>query len=204
MTVDYATYKKTRSDFCAATSAFRVAKRPLTPRLSPYPTDLKDNTQFCYQGFDICIAVEPDDDLETSWLGTFSERRDEDAICHGDRNNNSVAYFNPANTINDHRQWYQKKGYSKHESYTRARSHVLDDYQTLLEIYRNGQALITVTASLKGTKLGTDVLGCCDWDNIEEAIIDNGMVENAVTQAKQTLKALCTAYSLLFQLQEGN
>lgn len=53
-----------------------------------------------------------------------------------------------------------------------------------------------VTASKEGIEIGSDYLGCCLYDSLEHFAENDGyyqdMVDCAITEAKETIKKLCS------------
>ena len=185
----YEAYKSHRTDFMPAKIALYLGKKTKTS--NPYPITLEEGARFHEKGFSIAINVTADDGVDTYGIGEFSDRPEQDAIPHRPGNEITYKYFIPTTKIAEHRSWYQKHGYSKHDSYTRARQYVLEDYKLMIQICEYGQAFITVTASKNGICLGSDTLGRCDWNCIEEAIIEYDMVKKAINNAQINLQALC-------------
>lgn len=187
MSNHYNNYKELRAKGYGASTALALIKEP--DLFSLYNAVLyHDGTEFDYKDFEIKILLEEDTAPDFDLLGEFSNTKGKDAIWHnrsGDRN--TYRYFNPSNSVAEYQQGFYDAGYSKHNAYLKARAAIQQDYQAMLDI---DKVVVIVTASIEGVELGSFILHSVDRDYAEGAIIDHGMVEEAIANAKRTLDKL--------------
>ncbi len=190
-------YGKARKDGMNARNALAIARHKQTVSNLPYVVE--DRTKFKHKGFDVKIRVEPDCDVDLSWLGTFTDRPDGFAF---DRSRiqrysarNDCKYFEPAadngRSVKEYRQGYHAIGYSKHDAYTQAMADLRSDWKMAEELEDNGQYGVIVEVSRAGVKLGSASIWSIDSEWIEGAYLEYGLLDEAISEARKTLRALC-------------
>ena len=181
-------YKELRAKGYAAKTALALIKAP--DLFSLYNAVLyHDGTEFNYKEFEIKVLLEEDTTLSFDLPGEFSNTKSKDGIWHNRTNDryNICEYFNPSNSLAEYQKGFYDAGYSKHNAFLKARAAIQQDYQAMLNI---DKVVVIVTASLEGVELGSFVLHSVDRDYAEGAIIDYGMVDEAIADAKCTLNKL--------------
>jgi hypothetical protein len=162
--------------------------------------------RFTFQGFDVSVSIDLDDwfeDMSGEWTNAYSpgavEITEGLAEYHGINRRETYAYFIPQVTYSEHRDALRKLGHSRHESDCLARSYVLRDFRYALRNDRCAYVL-DVTASRNGVELGSSSCGGFDvnpddsWSVIRAylvaRIVEDGMITEAVSQARATLADL--------------
>jgi uncharacterized protein Usg len=150
---------------------------------------------FVVDGFDIAISYEYDMSPDFSYLGKFTDSWEPDAIqnpeawtSRGNRNPSYLAYFVPAITETEHFDGLRKMGMGRSDARNMARKYVLQDMDQARDFT---SYVVKVTASKEEVELGTDYLGGIDdEDYIADAVVEHGMIDNAISEAREKLAKL--------------
>lgn len=141
----------------------------------------------------VTIAVEPDYDIDMSWLGTFTDRYEDGAIRVPDRHVYAPSafavprWFVPAIGYRERREMYSRLGYSRGVADYRARREMWEDMRTAIDYSPYG---VVVTVSLEGIELGHDSLWQCDYDDPGRVVFDHDMIGEALSDARDSLASL--------------
>ncbi|MBP5972501.1 hypothetical protein HW132_07090 [Brasilonema sp. CT11] len=191
----YKMFRLSRYETRTALDAFRLLKAEQTGKTLPYPVlSLGHDTCFKWQNYIIHIKVSIDESADYSWLGEWSDTPEVDAVPHEPGNHYTYNYFNPTYTVAEYQQDYSQRGYSRHESWLLAKNAVYNDYQRMLKYRDSGSPYIEVTASKQNVFLGHADMSTWDWEDIEETIINYGLIESAITEAQAKLNSLCSCF----------
>jgi hypothetical protein len=183
----YARYRKTHP-YTPATVALAVARRENS--VPAWADALKGTTLYGYgtvdawtghvDGFGVTVTAEPDDVDDMSWLGTWTDDDGPDTVPNPDGGEPaSYKYFRVEN-VQDWRD-YWRQGMSRADARAAVRAAMEEDAREALK----AQLFITVTVERDGTEVGTDTLGGCQgYESALWAVDDNGMLGNAMSEAK--------------------
>lgn len=160
----------------------------------PFEWDpFKDRAELERDGFTIVVKCQPDDVNDFSHLGKFVARWEPDAIKCPDHRGDSryLQWFVPTQTENERFAYYNgKAGMAKEPARRQAHAELMADYRAATEYQAR---IAVVTASREGVCLGYASLGGIDGDEdyFVRTVIDHGLIDEAVTDAKDTLARLC-------------
>lgn len=187
-------YVKHRAEGMTALTSWQWAKSTATQKES-LPDGFNTNGRsFEMDGFDISIEMTPDMDPDYSFYGEFIDNDQDGAVknpagwtSHGNRNNSYAAYFVPTYTLEERYADLHKAGMDKQSARLAARDAVLKDLECAKDY---SPFVVTVTASRNGIELGSDTMGGMDYDDPEDGILGNDMINNAIEYAKEALAKL--------------
>jgi hypothetical protein len=154
---------------------------------------------FHYQGFDVVVTCQPDQDADFSYLGEFTDKatsRHSEGyylVNPNSRNDRHVyGFFELANPVPEVAADLIKNcKYGKRAAWETAWKQAKDDMQHALDYTAY---VVTVTASRHGIELGYDILSGVESESdsdIVEEVLCNSMIDNAISEAKANLARLC-------------
>lgn len=139
-------------------------------------------------GFDLTLTVEPDDFVDLSWIGHFTDHPGNDEAIETKAGRNSYKYFVPEYKLADRIKDKSKRGMSRHDAWLQAR----EDQHRDMEIARDyAPNFIKVTASKNGIDLGSATLGGVEDECINNCA--NDLVDEAIAEAKDNLDSLISS-----------
>lgn len=100
------------------------------------------------------------------YYGEFTDDPDENTIkvdpdvLPREYRDKGKLWFASENSLSEQRVWYRKHGYSKHEAYILARSHVVEDLDTYMRHYNGGAKTVGLSVEViwQGDSIGQDSL----------------------------------------------
>lgn len=146
-------------------------------------------------GFTFRATIQPDDDAEPDFLGTFTDDWSEDVIVIRPRCRGDWKYFLPANTERSHYESLRDMHYGRTRARELARQYVRQDFERARSYGRDWNMYgVTVTISRAGVELGCDSLWGIDAEPGDSywADVAAELVGEALAHAKATLAKLCT------------
>ncbi len=197
---DLQLYRRSRTEGFTAKEALQVVRTAIQVRNVPW----RFGKPFEYEGFTIRVTVGPDPvPVDLSWLGEFTDNITghhsegiylKNPLARGRHQPRNVyQWFRLAvpvrervQSILEHRRCGRRQAWEM--AWRSAQEDVL-----LASVHMS--RIITVTARKDGITLGLDVLSGVDGDDDQyhiELVLANGMIENAVQEARQTLQRLCS------------
>jgi hypothetical protein len=141
--------------------------------------------------FILTVTIEPDYDVDLSWLGKYISRFEPGAIDRsfgGSRSldRNEYRYFMPENPVDVKAEsaCYSKKGMSKHEANCAARSMIYTDYEEMEAINNGHKDFIGIVAvvSYDGREIGESSLWGIESDSYEDQMHD--VIYDAICNAQ--------------------
>jgi len=156
------------------------------------------------QGFDICISSEPEEGFHIGdmGLGHFTDGAKIGDIPLGDREarerrtrRGEWTHYRPSQSFRERRAYFHGIGMSRHVAWLAAKE---DEKRELVlaEEYASGDrcpSYVSVKVYRNGVKLGSSGIGMCDGDDdyLKQAVIEHGLIEEAIAEARETLAGLC-------------
>lgn len=191
-------YTKIRQqhDGMGAINAFRWAKQKQEEKTREYDgSDIANGPVKLTRGkFSIHISAEIDESPDHSYLGEYSDTWQEGAIRNPESvyNHGVYKWWIPCNTEDGHYKSLRDMKYGKSLARELAHSYVLQDMKTMKDLQ---SYIVMVRVYVNGIELGSDVLGGVDIsddiDYLADTIDENGMIDNAIEEAKTALTGLC-------------
>lgn len=187
--MDTKTYEKARRQGVRAIDAYRWATTPAPDLDLDWRGDSAETER---DGYLVRVTVEPDDFMDLSWLGTFTDDPD-GAVPNPDWNGDSrtYRYFVPTYTLEERRRDLSALGWAKGPAEQEARRQIEQDARRAVDLR---EYVIGVKVSREGVELGSAYIGGCDFDGLEEAeqmIAEYDLIGEAITEANETLGRLC-------------
>ena len=191
--LDNKRYRAFRAKGFRASQAYRIATHE-PPELGFDPSG--ERATFERDGFDLLVTVQPDDYTDLSWLGEFTDTREDGAIRNPDYGYTPHVYewFVPTYTAEQRRADLHAAGYSRGVADFLAREQVRQDAAMAVDY---SEAVITVKARRAGVTLGTASVGGVglgdDYAEARRYIAETAeeLTDEAITEARETLATLC-------------
>lgn len=152
---------------------------------------------FTVDGFDVTVTIQPEEDPDISHRGEFSDDPTGHSEGYALRNyqagRGDYKWFRLTNPVPDvAKALIQHHRYGRREAYDEAWRQAKEDLRAVLDYE---QVYVVVTASRNGVTLGRESLGGIetdgDYDEVKAIVVGDGMIENAVDDARETLRKLC-------------
>jgi hypothetical protein len=151
------------------------------------------------EGFDVTVYVKPDYD---TWPdGDFTDNPSADSVAIPDtyRERNSFRYYTPVCSYREHRASLTKLGYARGVAHELATRYVREEMERNVRQDR-AVYMIGASASREGIELGRMTIGGYEIDadasysetisTLTDAVIENGVIDEAVSEARQALARL--------------
>jgi hypothetical protein len=200
-TQNYEAYRVLRAQGQSASSALHYLRiKPV--EILDWESNRQGNSvsNFDRDGFKIKVELVPDDHADSSWIGTYTDKWEAEAIERRDRERHTYKYFVPTNSYSAHFQGLRALNYGKAESDLLARSYVKRDFEQMEKINSGDIQFvgIVVKAYRNGIRLGDASCWGFELDNYSsksEAYINSSaedLIAEAISDAKSNREALCS------------
>lgn len=184
-------YKRYRTKGYPAHVALSLAKADFA--ISDWDWQNDETATREVDGFTLTLSVLPDEYPDISWLGYFTNDWEEGAIVSDRFDSRLCKWFVPQVTVREHFEGL-KRYYSRSESWRLANEYARRDMETAREYYIY---VIVIKAEREGIELGSSSIDGYDFDDersahvqAEQAVEDYGLVEEAISEAQETLAKL--------------
>lgn len=137
-------------------------------------------------GFDLKLTVDPDDHVDLSWIGQFTDHPGNNEALETKAGRNSYKYFVPEYKLADRIKDNSRQGMSRHNAWLQAKA---DQYRDMKFATDYSPNCIKVTALKNGIELGSS-----SWlGGVEDECINNcanDLIDEAIEEAQDNLESL--------------
>ena len=153
--------------------------------------------------FDVRVTYDYDECYDEDWLGHFTSKWEPGAIEWG-AGRNQYEYWVPCYSMEERIKDWRKRGCSKHNCWLYAIQGIREDLKEATADH--SYCVITATVCLNGVEVGSMRLGGIPtedvWDNLAECAEGQGIVDEALAQANDTVKKLKSKIDSMLELEE--